>query len=160
MELTCQLHVPAALTQEKDPPGNHWIGDWMDRRAGLNTMKCRKTSYPDRPALSPSLYRLSSPGPIPEVFLSNLCRDNCYQCWMFLCVFVCVYFPLVPTGRWLESASFRSRPPFPINKSRYNHYFIKEVIEVEFQASNKISEAGFCLCNLWKSLMERRKRPS
>jgi hypothetical protein len=53
------------------PPGKwlhtHWIGDWVSPRAGLKAVEKRKIfcfcreSNPGRPALSPSLYRLSYP---------------------------------------------------------------------------------------------------
>jgi len=35
MEVTGQLHVPAAIPSENDP-GTHWIGSWVDPRAGLD----------------------------------------------------------------------------------------------------------------------------
>jgi hypothetical protein len=37
-----QLHAPAALPPGKEPPGTHWIGGWVDLRAGLNEMEKRK----------------------------------------------------------------------------------------------------------------------
>jgi len=35
MEVSGQLHAPAALPPEKIP-GAHWIEGWMDPRAGLD----------------------------------------------------------------------------------------------------------------------------
>jgi hypothetical protein len=40
-----QLHVPAALPRGKSPPPPpdiHWIGSWVDRRAGLDDVEKRK----------------------------------------------------------------------------------------------------------------------
>jgi hypothetical protein len=40
---TCvQLHDQAPLPQGKSPPGTHWIGDWVDTRAGLAAVEKRK----------------------------------------------------------------------------------------------------------------------
>jgi hypothetical protein len=56
--------------------GTHCIGGWVVSRAGLEAVQWRKTSClcqelnPGRPAHSPSLYRLSSPG-------SNLTLPRC-----------------------------------------------------------------------------------
>jgi hypothetical protein len=55
-------------------PVTHWIGGWLDPRAGLDDLEKRKSlSLPGpqlrplgRPACSQSLYRLSYP--VPEVF--------------------------------------------------------------------------------------------
>jgi hypothetical protein len=33
-EVSGQLHAPSAL-----PPGTHWIGDWVDPRAGLDDVE-------------------------------------------------------------------------------------------------------------------------
>jgi hypothetical protein len=35
MKVSGQLHVPDALPPEKKVPGTHWVGDWMDPKAGL-----------------------------------------------------------------------------------------------------------------------------
>jgi hypothetical protein len=67
-----QLHAPAALPPGKRP-GTHFIGGWVDPRAGLDDMeKWKFLAYwdsnsrpPDRPARSQSLYRLSYPGSTP-----------------------------------------------------------------------------------------------
>jgi hypothetical protein len=61
-----QLHAKAALPPEKAPPGSHWIGDWVDPRAGLEDVEKRKfLTLPGlelrpfgRTARSQSLYRL------------------------------------------------------------------------------------------------------
>jgi hypothetical protein len=65
-----QFHATAAL-----PPGTHWIGGWVDPRAGLDEVKKRKLfTLPvlelrplGRPARSQSLYRLSYPGSFSTV---------------------------------------------------------------------------------------------
>jgi hypothetical protein len=38
MEVSSQLHAPAALTPGKEPSGTHWIGVWVGPRAGLDTV--------------------------------------------------------------------------------------------------------------------------
>jgi hypothetical protein len=38
MEVSGQLHAPAALLSGKQPPGTHIIGDGMGPRAGVNVM--------------------------------------------------------------------------------------------------------------------------
>jgi hypothetical protein len=50
-------------------PGTHWIGGWVDSRAGLDDVKRKVLAPPGlelrpfgRPARSQSLYRLSYPG--------------------------------------------------------------------------------------------------
>jgi hypothetical protein len=63
LEVNVQLHAPAALPI----PGTHWIGGWVDLRAGLDDVEKRKfLTLPglelqrlDRPARSQPLYRLS-----------------------------------------------------------------------------------------------------
>jgi hypothetical protein len=37
-----QLHAPAALPPGERAPGTHWIGGWVDLRAGLDDMGKRK----------------------------------------------------------------------------------------------------------------------
>jgi hypothetical protein len=63
-----QLHAPAALPPGKRAPSTHWIGGWVNPRAGLDDME-RRTFFTLRelelrplgpPALSQSLYRLPS----------------------------------------------------------------------------------------------------
>jgi hypothetical protein len=56
MEVSGQLHAPAALPPGKEPSGTHLIGDWVDPRAGVNALATRKIlclcrkSNPSRPA--------------------------------------------------------------------------------------------------------------
>jgi hypothetical protein len=60
-----QFHAPATL-----PPGTHWIGGWVDPRAGLHGVKKRKfltlsglkLQPLDCPSRSQLLYRLRYPG--------------------------------------------------------------------------------------------------
>jgi hypothetical protein len=47
MEVSGQLHAPAALPSGKDP-STHWIGRWVDSAAGLNEMAERKSLSPCR----------------------------------------------------------------------------------------------------------------
>jgi len=42
MEVSGQLHPPAALLPENQPPGSHWIGGWVGPRAGLGTVAKKK----------------------------------------------------------------------------------------------------------------------
>jgi hypothetical protein len=42
MDVSGQLHPPAALTSGKEPPGTHWIGGWVSSRAGLDMVSKRK----------------------------------------------------------------------------------------------------------------------
>jgi hypothetical protein len=37
-----QLHVLAVLPLGKEPPGIHWIGGWVDPRAGLDDVEKTK----------------------------------------------------------------------------------------------------------------------
>jgi hypothetical protein len=66
MEVSGQLHAPAALHPGKKPL--HWIGSWVGLTAGLdmvtkrNVPSPRRESNPDRPAPTQSLYLLSYPG--------------------------------------------------------------------------------------------------
>jgi hypothetical protein len=65
-----QLHVPAALPPGKEPRSTHWIGCWVDPRAGLKDVEKRKfltllgleLRPLGRPARSQSLYLLRYPG--------------------------------------------------------------------------------------------------
>jgi hypothetical protein len=62
LEVSGQFHAPAA--------GTHWIGGWVNPRAGLDDSEKRKfltlsgleLRIHGRPALSQSLYRLRYPG--------------------------------------------------------------------------------------------------
>jgi hypothetical protein len=47
MEVSDQLHAPAALPPGKEP-GTHWIGGWVGPRAVLNTVVKRKIPGPRR----------------------------------------------------------------------------------------------------------------
>jgi hypothetical protein len=54
-----QRQAPPSLPPER--PGTHCIEGWVGPMAGLDG--CGKSRFPDRPARSESLYRLSHPGP-------------------------------------------------------------------------------------------------
>jgi hypothetical protein len=66
---------PGRFTSVERAYGTHWIGGWMDPRAGLDDMEKRKfLTLPglelrllSRPARSQSLYRLSYPGSVKYI---------------------------------------------------------------------------------------------
>jgi hypothetical protein len=55
MEVSGQFYAPATLLPREGAPGTHWIGGWVDPRAGLDAVAKRKIpspcrgSNPDRP---------------------------------------------------------------------------------------------------------------
>lgn len=55
MEISGQLHVPAALAPRKEP-GTHWTGGWLDTTVGLDVLGKgqifvpAEIHNPDRPA--------------------------------------------------------------------------------------------------------------
>jgi hypothetical protein len=56
MEVSGQLHAPAALLPGKETFGTHWIRGWVGTRASLNAVAIRKFPAPagDRtPAFQP-----------------------------------------------------------------------------------------------------------
>jgi hypothetical protein len=70
---------PGSFTPEERAPGTHWIGCWMDPRAGLDDVEKRKfltllgleLRTLGRPACSQSLYRLRYPGSKLSLCLIN-----------------------------------------------------------------------------------------
>jgi hypothetical protein len=64
----CSASGPCRFTPGERSPGTHWIGGWVDLRAGLNKVEKRKfLTLPGfelrlfgRPARSRSLYRLNN----------------------------------------------------------------------------------------------------
>jgi len=46
MEMSGQLHTPAALPPGKGTPGTHWIGGWVGPRAILNAVVKTKIPIP------------------------------------------------------------------------------------------------------------------
>jgi hypothetical protein len=42
MEVSGQLHVPAALPPGEKAPGTHWIGGWVGPSVGLDAVEKRK----------------------------------------------------------------------------------------------------------------------
>jgi hypothetical protein len=48
MEVSGQLHAPAALPPRERAPGTHWIGGWMGPTAVLDTVVKRKIPSPRR----------------------------------------------------------------------------------------------------------------
>jgi hypothetical protein len=42
MEVSGQLHIPAALTPGKEPPSTRWIGGGANPRVGLDDVEKRK----------------------------------------------------------------------------------------------------------------------
>jgi hypothetical protein len=53
MEVSDQLHPPAALPPEEIGPGTHWIGGWAGPRAGLDVVEKRKTGLKVKVTLRP-----------------------------------------------------------------------------------------------------------
>jgi hypothetical protein len=70
MEVSGQLHTPAALPQGKEPRDSNWIADGVGARAGLAPVARRKIPSPhrtrtsDHPAHNPALYHSAIPAPI------------------------------------------------------------------------------------------------
>jgi hypothetical protein len=48
MEVSGQLHAPAALPPRERNPGTHWIGGWVGTRAVLDAVVKRKIPSPRR----------------------------------------------------------------------------------------------------------------
>jgi hypothetical protein len=48
MEVSGQLHAPAALPPKERAPGTHWIGGWVGPRAVLDAVVKRKIPNPRR----------------------------------------------------------------------------------------------------------------
>jgi hypothetical protein len=48
MEVSGQLHAPAALSPREGVPGTHWIGGWVGPRAVLDAVVKRKIPSPCR----------------------------------------------------------------------------------------------------------------
>jgi hypothetical protein len=48
MEVSGQLHAPATLPPEKEPPDTQWIGGWVGPRAVLDAVFKRKIPSPRR----------------------------------------------------------------------------------------------------------------
>jgi hypothetical protein len=48
MEMSVQLHATAALLPREKALGAHWIGSWLDPRAGLDVVVKRKIPIPCR----------------------------------------------------------------------------------------------------------------
>jgi hypothetical protein len=55
MEVSGQLHVPAASPQGKSP-WYHWIGGWVGPRTSLDAVVKRKIPSPSRDSLHTKLY--------------------------------------------------------------------------------------------------------
>jgi hypothetical protein len=94
MEVSSQLHAPAALLPGKKPPGTHWIGGWVDPRAGMDDVEKRKfltllgleLQPLGRPARSQSLYRLRYPGSLLPFHSSTIyiCRYSFFKTYKLL----------------------------------------------------------------------------
>jgi hypothetical protein len=80
MELSGQLHSPAAFPSRERAPDTHWIGGWVDHRANLYDLDNREfLTLPglelqilSHPARSQSLYRLR----YPKVTNQNLFQEE------------------------------------------------------------------------------------
>jgi hypothetical protein len=75
-----QLHSPRTFYPRGNSPRNPLIGDWVGPKAGLDAVEKRKISCPcresdpGRPAVSPSLYRLSYSGSL--CYFGSECKLN------------------------------------------------------------------------------------
>jgi hypothetical protein len=87
MEVSGELHAPAALPPGKEPPGTYCVGGWVNPRAGLDHLERRKfLTLPGlelrplrRPARSQSLYRLSYPGSFATNISTELGAESNYK---------------------------------------------------------------------------------
>jgi hypothetical protein len=77
MEVSGQLHAPAALFPRKKVPGTHWIGGWVGPRTGLYEVVKRKIpiprreSNPDHPIVQPVASRYTD-WAVPALVLSTV----------------------------------------------------------------------------------------
>jgi hypothetical protein len=77
MEVSGQLHTPAALPPGKSTAVLIAIGGWVEPIVGLDVME-KRTIFPllesisGRPAHSPSLYRLRNSGSVQDQVFNNL----------------------------------------------------------------------------------------
>jgi len=55
MEMRGQIHSQAALPSGETTPSKHWIGDWLDLRAGLDVTAKRKFLESNLGRLAPNL---------------------------------------------------------------------------------------------------------
>jgi hypothetical protein len=86
LEVNGQIQAPAALPPRK-APDTHWIGGWVDPRAGLDDVEKRKflnlsglELRPfDCPSRSQSLYRLRYPASHKEVIIKLSHGVSCFQ---------------------------------------------------------------------------------
>jgi len=63
MEVSGQLHVPAAVPPGEIAPGTHWFGGWVGPRVGLDTVVKRQIPSPCRDS-NPLTF---SPKPSPSL---------------------------------------------------------------------------------------------
>jgi hypothetical protein len=80
MGVSCYRRAPAALTQENDPVPKVTDTGWVPGLvwAGAENLATTGIQFPDRPARSESLYRLSYPGLhviriLPILFSAHFC---------------------------------------------------------------------------------------
>jgi hypothetical protein len=79
LEVSGQLHAPAALTHGKTAPSTHWTGGWVGPRTGLHDMEKKtfltlpvlKLRRLCRPARSQSLYRIRYAGSYNKIIWNN-----------------------------------------------------------------------------------------
>jgi hypothetical protein len=75
------------VSVQLDPPGTHWIGSWVDPRAGLDDLEKRKFfTLPglelrplSRPARSQSIYQLRYAGSVPRLNHSRFLTNPVYS---------------------------------------------------------------------------------
>jgi hypothetical protein len=61
MKVSGQHHEPPALPPAKEPPGIHWIGDWVGRRA-------LSESYGEEENLTPAVIRTPAVQPVARLY--------------------------------------------------------------------------------------------
>jgi hypothetical protein len=72
MEVSCQLHTPAALPPGERAPGTHWLGGPQSRSGRCGVEKILALPGIEPWPSSPSLYRLSYPGSIHVSYINML----------------------------------------------------------------------------------------
>jgi hypothetical protein len=88
MEVSGQLHAPAALPPGKEPPGTHWKGGWVGPRAVLDAVVKRKIPSPRR------VSNLRTP------IVQSVAQR--YTDWAITALYVFLTFRYLPYGEMLQ----------------------------------------------------------
>jgi hypothetical protein len=78
MEMSGQLHAPAAFIPRERAPGTHWIGGWVGTRAILDAVvkrqipSHRQESNPRTPIVQPVAQRLTGLLPLADIQRKNV----------------------------------------------------------------------------------------